>query len=408
MLETSDWMEQIMKQRVLHLIGSNLIGGPEKQILHHAFAMQDSPYQMEIGSFHDLSEWPEILRCAEEHGIPTVCLKGGPRFDLISELAHILEERKGVLLCTHGFKANVVGYLAARRTGTRHIGFLRGWTAETLRIAVYERMERFVLKRATHVVCVSRKQAEELGKLRRGRPMPFVVQNAILPPWSRPETAQNITRADINFPANAFIFGSVGRLSAEKGHRFMVAAFRQINDILGDKVPLRLIIVGHGREQESLERQAAEYGLRDKIHFAGFSGNPGLWMQLFNCMIQPSLLEGTPNTVLEALSLGVPVIATTVGGVPDLIVNEQNGLLVSPGNSAALAAAMKQLVLDPALQRRLANAVLATNRIYTLAAQKENLIAVYERVCGVKRVEKMPPVPLTSDDDLAQIQLSSK
>src|ERR1700757_1810588 len=197
-----------MKSRVLHLIGSNCIGGPEKQILHHAVSMQDSPYEIEIGSFHDLDEWPEILLGAEERNISTVCLKGGPRLDLVSELSRILEARKGVLLCTHGFKANVVGYFAARRTNTRHVAFLRGQTAETLRVIIYERMERYVLSRVPNVVCVSRKQAEEVGKWRPRRSKPIVVPNAMIPPWSRPEDFQPVSRESLNIPANAFVFGS--------------------------------------------------------------------------------------------------------------------------------------------------------------------------------------------------------
>lgn len=369
-----------MKPRILHLIGSNCIGGPEKQILHHAIAMQDSPYQIEIGSFHDLAEWPEILRGADERNIPTVCLKGGPRLDLVSELSRILEDRKGILLCTHGFKANVVGYLAARRTHTRHVAFLRGWTAESMRVALYEVIERYVLSRAPHVVCVSRKQAEQVGKLRRGRTKPIVVPNAMIPPWSRPQNGEPITRAGLNIPADAFVFGSVGRLSAEKGHRFMVSAFREAHAALAPRKPLHLIVVGDGREQQALERQASEYGLRDKVYFAGFQGSPGTWMNLFDCMIQPSLTEGTPNSVLEALCLRVPVIATTVGGVPDLIVNEDNGLLVPPKDTSALAAAMRRLVLDSGLQQRLANAAAETSRIYSPAVQKEKLLAVYETV----------------------------
>lgn len=367
-----------MKSRVLHLIGSNCIGGPEKQILSHAIAMQDSRYQIEIGSFHDLDEWPEILRGAEERHIPTVCLKGGPRLDLVSELSRILEQRKDVLLCTHGFKANIVGYLAARRTRTRHVAFLRGWTAENIRIVLYEVMERYVLSRAQHVVCVSRKQAEQVGRMRSGRSKPIVVPNAMLPPWSRPDHNRAISRTSLNIPADAFVFGSVGRLSAEKGHRFMISAFLQANVMLRTERPIHLLVVGDGREQESLERQASEFHLSDKIHFAGFQGNPAAWLNLFDCMIQPSLTEGTPNSVLEAICLNVPVIATAVGGVPDLIANEENGLLVPPKDAPAIAAAMKRMVLDSALRRRLANAAQETSRNYSPATQKQKLIAVYE------------------------------
>lgn len=371
-----------MKRRVIHLIGSNCIGGPEKQILHHAVAMADSPYQMEVGSFHDQIEYPEILRGAEERNIPTVCLPGGVRLNLVAALVDVLRARPGVLLCTHGFKANVVGYFAARRTKTTHVAFLRGWTAENIRIILYEKMERYALSRAPLVVCVSQKQAEQVARLRKSRSKPIVVPNAMLPPWSRPMERDHVTRAGLGIPENAFVFGSVGRLSAEKGHRFMISAFREVSEGLKSGRPLELIVVGDGREHGPLERQAAEMGIRDRVRFTGFQGNPGEWMKLFDCMIQPSLTEGTPNSVLEAMCLGVPVIATAVGGVPDLIADGVNGLLAPPRDAAALAAMMRRAVLDPELCARLSRAAEVTAGVYSPEVQQRKLMAVYERAFG--------------------------
>ena len=152
------------KYEVLHLIGSNLVGGPEKQILHHAQDMQDTDYQLSIGSFHDLKDRPEVLVAAEQRNIPTVCLPGGVRLDLVHHLSRILSERKVSLLCTHGFKANVVGYLSARRTGTPHVAFVRGFTAENRRVRFYEMLERQALKRADRVACVSESQAQQIAR----------------------------------------------------------------------------------------------------------------------------------------------------------------------------------------------------------------------------------------------------
>ena len=216
-----------MKFHVLHLIGSNLVGGPEKQILHHAEDLQGSEFEVSIGSFHDLSERPEILVAAEQRNIPTLCLSGGVHLHLVEELAQRLRERKGYLLCTHGFKANVVGYLAARRTNTLHIPCLRGWTAETWRVKLYEMLERQVLRRAPIVVCVSAKQAEQIAKMRGNRRKPVVIPNAMLPPYARETGRASVSRSQLNLPQDAFVFGSVGRLSAEKGHRFMISAFHE-------------------------------------------------------------------------------------------------------------------------------------------------------------------------------------
>lgn len=366
--------------RVLHLIGSNLVGGPEKQILHHAEDLKGSEYEIEIGSFDDLSERPEILRAAEERGLGTVCLKGGLRLDLVKELAEILRQRTGHLLCTHGFKANVVGYLAAKRTGTLHIAFVRGWTAETLRVKVYEVLERQALKRAQWVVCVSPKQAERLARMRKKSAPPVVIPNAMLPPYSRGDA--EITRASLGIAEDAFIFGSVGRLSAEKGHRFLISAFHQLC-IAGDAAaPLALIVVGDGREQGPLEAQAAELGIRDKVWFAGFQGSPANWMRLFGCLVQPSLTEGTPNSVLEALCLRVPVVATAVGGVPALVKDGENGLLVPAGDAGALVAAMARVLESKELRQQLIAGGTVVKEEYSVAGQRQKLISAYQTAFG--------------------------
>ena len=368
------------KYQVLHFIGSNLVGGPEKQILHHAQDMQQTEYQLSIGSFHDLKDRPEVLVAAEQRDIPTLCLPGGVHLDLVLHLSRMLSERKGSLLCTHGFKANVVGYLASRRTGTPHVAFLRGFTAENRWIKFYEILERQALKRADRVVCVSESQAQQIARIRGDRRPPIVVKNAMLPPYSRPQNRPPISRNDLSIPPSAFVFGSVGRLSIEKGHRFMVSAFHKLCTEAPVGAQLYLIIVGDGKEEQPLKHQATQLGIREQIHFAGYQGSCTEWMQMMDCLIQPSLTEGTPNTVLEALCLKVPVIASAVGGVPDLIVDGTNGLLVRAGDVAQMTAAMKKMWLSPDLRKRLAAGAEDLLREFSPAYQRQQLIAVYEEV----------------------------
>ncbi len=368
------------KYQVLHLIGSNLVGGPEKQILYHAQDLQDSDYQLSIGSFHDLKDRPEVLVAAEHRNIPTLCLPGGIRLDLVHCLSQMLTERKGCLLCTHGFKANVVGYLAARNTGTSHVAFVRGFTAENRRVKFYEMLERQALKRADRVVCVSESQAQQIAPMRRNRRAPIVVKNAMLPPYSREQDKEPVSRKDLGIPDSAFVFGSVGRLSVEKGHRFMISAFHQLCAQSPVGAPLYLIVVGDGKEQKALEQQATHLGIREQVHFAGFQGNCTEWMQLMFFLIQPSLTEGTPNTVLEALCLKVPIIASAVGGVPDLIVDGRNGLLVPPANVAQMTAAMNKMWLFPDLRDRFAAGGDDLIQEYAPAYQRQRLIEVYEEV----------------------------
>ncbi|MES2221046.1 MAG: glycosyltransferase [Acidobacteriota bacterium] len=380
MKEIPNARSRTARHQVLHLIGSNLVGGPEKQILHHAQDMQDTDYQLLIGSFHDLKDRPEVLVAAEQRNIPTLCLPGGLRLDLVRRLARMLSEHKGVLLCTHGFKANVVGYLASRRTATSHVAFVRGFTAENRRVRFYEMLERQALKRADRVICVSDSQAKQIARIRGNRRAPVVVKNAMLPPYARPQDRPPISRKDLSIPKSAFVFGSVGRLSPEKGHRFMVSAFHKLCLEAAVGSQLYLIIVGDGKEEQPLKQQATHLGIREQVYFAGFQGSCTEWMQMMDCLVQPSLTEGTPNTVLEALCLKLPVIASAVGGVPDLIVDGRNGLLIPPANVEQMAAAMKKMWLSPDLRCQLAAGAEDLLHEYSPAFQRQRLLAVYEEV----------------------------
>ncbi len=366
------------KPQILHLIGSNSVGGPEKQILHHAVDMQDSPYAIQVGSFQDQVNRPEILLEAERRQLETFCLGGGMGPGLVIDLARFLRERQIALLCTHGFKANVLGYLVSLRSKTPHVAFLRGWTAETPRVIFYEKLERQALARAQTVVCVSRLQAEQVSRLRGSRGRPLVIENAMLPPFERETSGPPPTRVSLGIPADAFVFGSVGRLSAEKGHRFLVEAFAELCRTARSTQPLHLIVVGDGREQQALEQMAVELGVRERIYFAGYQGNCSGWMELMDCMVQPSLTEGTPNSILEAMCLGVPVVATAVGGVPALIQDGENGMLGAAEDAAALAAMMYRVMMEPELRAGLALAALNTGGEYAPARQRALLLKLYE------------------------------
>jgi glycosyltransferase involved in cell wall biosynthesis len=160
----------------------------------------------------------------------------------------------------------------------------------------------------------------------------------------------------------------------------MVSAFHKLCDAAGPNAKLFLVVVGDGVEQEPLEEQATQLGIREKVYFSGFQGNPAEWMRLLDCMVQPSLTEGTPNSVLEALCLRIPVIATAVGGVPDLIVDGKNGLLVPSENVDRLAQAMEMMRQSSELRNRLIAGAGEITQEYSPAHQRQKLIEVYEEV----------------------------
>ena len=374
-----------MSVNVLHLIASNFISGPEKQILYHAQDMDGTEFRIAIGSFRDLPEVPEIIRVAEERGLRTVCISGGIRPGLVTELKRILLDHHIDMLCTHGYKANILGYLATLNSEVKQVAFVRGWTAETRRVALYEWIEKYILRRIEHIVCVSRKQAEQLRAVRSNEADPVVIRNASLPPFTSGGHQDPVSRSSLSIPEGAFVFGALGRLSVEKGHRFLISAFHMLCEKT-DR-PLFLLFLGEGRERMNLEEQAARLGIGDRVHFAGFQRNCGPWMLQFNCLVQPSLTEGTPNSILEALLLNIPVIATSVGGVPDVIHHNQNGLLVPAGDVKSLVVQMERMVQSPELRQQLVHGGAAICEEFSPAMQRSKLISMYGAVLSTAQAK---------------------
>jgi glycosyltransferase involved in cell wall biosynthesis len=363
--------------RILHLIASNFVGGPESQILRHALDVTSPEREIWIGSFRDAPARPEILQRAEDLGLTALEFSSG-RFNprTVLELVRALRRKQVSLLCTHGYKANVVGWLASRLSGCPQIGFVRGWTAETWRVRQYERLDRFALARVDWVVCVSQPQAEQLGKKREGRHPPIVIPNAalflaedvVLPIDRRP------IRATLGLPEDAFLVCAAGRLSVEKGQRYLIDASAS----LASRIPnVRVLVLGEGRERPRLEEQLAQLGLQNHVVLAGFKKNVRPWIQACDVLVNPSLTEGMPNVVLEAMALGTPVVATRVGGIPDLIRDQESGLLVAPGDATTLANAVCDLCADPVKARRLAQNAQARVREFSPESQQQRLLDLY-------------------------------
>jgi glycosyltransferase involved in cell wall biosynthesis len=150
-------------------------------------------------------------------------------------------------------------------------------------------------------------------------------------------------------PAHAqgepMVIGTVAHFSAEKGLCHLVDAASLIPDAANR---MRFILVGDGVCRPDLESRVRELGLEDCFHFAGFQKNPVPYLSSFDCFVLPSLSEGLSSAILSAMAAALPIVATTVGGIPELVRHEENGLLVPPADPVALAQAIQRLADNPA------------------------------------------------------------
>lgn len=319
---------------VVHLTASTLYGGPERQMLGLARALVGDCRT----SFLLFAEGGRCRPFADEahhQGFEAAELANDtPHLRrALRELIERLRQERADVLCCHGYKANLLGRIAARRRGIPVVAVSRGWTGENLRVRLYERLDRWNLRWMDRVVCVSEGQAVKVRRAGVPADRVIVIRNAVQAErFARPDPArrQSLERMFAQRPRR--IVGSAGRLSPEKGFSVLVEAASRVGD-----PSVGFVHFGDGPLREQVKEHIARLGLAHRVLLAGFRRNLDAYMPFFDVLVLPSFTEGLPNVVLEAFAAGVPVVATAVGGTPEVIDDGVSGHLVPPANATALA-----------------------------------------------------------------------
>lgn len=257
---------------------------------------------------------------------------------------------------THGYRPDLVDGSVARALGIPTVTTVHGFIRGSWKGRLYEWLQRRSYRRFDAVAAVSRPQVDELAAAGVSPARIHHVPNA----WAvhAPPLHRDEARARLGIPADAFHVGWVGRLGREKGADVLLDALA----LLGD-VPAVVSIVGAGKEEPALRARAAELGVADRVRWHGMVAEAGPLFSGFDAFVLSSRTEGTPIALFEAMEAGAPVVATAVGGVPD-VVSPAEALLVPPEAPAALAEAVRGVWRDPAAAAERARAARA--RLYTV------------------------------------------
>lgn len=173
--------------------------------------------------------------------------------------------------------------------------------------------------------------------------------------WPASKTDRSQHRLELRLGANDLLVGAVGRLDAQKGFDVLVEAMAQLKTF-----PIRCVILGEGPARAQLEGLVRKHQLEKSVWLLGERADVPAWLSAFDVYALPSRWEGLPNALLEAMALGLPVVASAVDGVPEVLEHEKNGLLVPAERPAALAAAFRRLVTEFPLRGALGSAASAT------------------------------------------------
>ena len=372
--------------RILHLRASNFVGGPERQILRYASFELGGDLQITLASFVGRQEGKELLATAKRMGISTLALPAGMRgaFKSVSSITQYIRQRGVLLLCTHGYRADLLGIWAAERCRVPVACFLRGWTKEDWKVRIYEALDRAFLWGATRIIALSETQAEQLRGHRYLAGKVRTVVNAIeIPALSKDDRRRSrlVLRQRLGLSADTPIVAASGRLSPDKGAAYFI---RAIPAICGRFPAACFVLFGDGPLRGQLEGLAKELKMAEAVRFAGFVPEFTQLLTGVDILVNPSLSEQMPNVVLEAMATGVPVVATEVGGVGEIAGKDGAVYLIPPGDPDSLAWAVIGLLHDPVKRQQLGEAGQRRVReAFCPERQREQLHELYEELIPV-------------------------
>lgn len=334
--------------KLTHLIGTNFFGGPERQILTHSIRIREQGFEPQIVSFHEGGKVNDLLAQASSHGLPCRELKPWGPFHpgSVMELCQELRTFGSEVLIGHGYKANVVGRLASWFSGIPFIAVSRGWTSESSRIRLYEALDRIFLRLADAVIAVSDGQRRKILACGVPARKVRVIHNAV-DLKSFPAPNGKGVRDELGIPEKAVLVVTAGRLSPEKNHRGLIDAATRVLSMNKD---VWFVVFGEGFLRSNLEDAIAEAGIEGRFLLPGFRPDVRSLFHEADIFALPSLTEGLPNVILEAFACGKPVVATSVGGTPEVVRQGRDGILVPAGEMGMFADALLRLAGDPALR----------------------------------------------------------
>jgi glycosyltransferase involved in cell wall biosynthesis len=296
----------------------------------------------------------------------------------------VIRDKRIDILHLHGYGATTFGRVAA---GMRRIPAILHEHANLTDTPWFQKIADAILEPETDIaLAVSRSTADFVIRARQMPPdkVKVVYLGVPLDEFSRPRTAAEIAdaRAEIGVAPGDFVIGSVTRLHESKGNTFLVEAAR----IVLDKRPeARFIVVGEGPLQPELEAQARRLGVAERFAFAGFAKDVPRAVSAFDVSVFPSLWEGTPLTVFEALAMARPIVATDADGLRDVLTHDRDALIVPRRDPAALAAALIRTMDEPETRARLAQAARVTSLQYDINAFVAKMERLYELLHRVSR-----------------------
>jgi glycosyltransferase involved in cell wall biosynthesis len=341
--------------RVLAILEEVTITGPAKNLLEFCRTSRDlidHNIKITIGSIVRGEQLLDrtyvsnpLHEAAYKEGIEVYTIPEPFAFDLrvLTHIRDLVRRLSPDIIQTHHVKSHFLVRLSGVWRQVPWIAFHHGYTTDATRTRFYNQLDRWSLRTARKVVTVCRAFETQLTRVVPNAPV-IVLHNSISADWI--STRVNLT-TPTKRPKPATIL-AVGRLSSEKDFLTLVLAIGELRQ-LHPELPIRLIILGEGPEREPIKRAIRRLELNDRVTLIGHVADVKPYFQRADVLAISSVSEGSPNVLLEAMASGLPIVATAVGGIPEIVIDGKTALLVQPRDPKQMAEAIHRLLFDKKL-----------------------------------------------------------
>lgn len=321
-----------MKKRILHAVDSSGFYGTESVILNIAEGMKNTRYENIVGSFSDkINYQSDLSKAAEKKGLlyKNIYLKGKFNPVNILTLAKILRSEKIDLIHSHGYKTNILGFFAGKISNTPLIVTNHLFKKSGRKLQLYHQADLFILKYIPKIIAVSDEIRDIFIEKGINKNKIIVIDNGINVKEIESKSKDKSIFKNINNLKGSILIGCLGRLNVQKGFTYLLDAAKIV---LNNYANIKFIIAGEGPQKNELIHKLKDLKLEKQFHFIGYCNDPINFLKNIDIFILPSIDEGLPIALLEAMACKLPIITTNVGSITKVIQNKQNGL-IGPASS---------------------------------------------------------------------------
>jgi glycosyltransferase involved in cell wall biosynthesis len=372
---------------ILHLRDTHEIGGPGKTILETFRAIDATRFRPHLAVFltrHEREETPFVM-AAREYGMPVHVIRGFNQFDprMIWRVVALVKQLNIDIISAHEVKSDVIAYLASLLRPTAIVTTLHGWIGNSPKQRLFIALDRLIVRRFDRVIAVSGRIRDEVHAAAVPADKVRLLHNAIVIERYARTGRRGFLAELLGRPVAGPVIASIGRMSPEKGHLDLIEA---LGIAAARGCRMSAVLVGDGPERQRLVDRIQALGLQESVHLPGYLKQPERVLEETDLAVLPSHTEGLPNAALEALIMEVPVLATRVGGTPEVITDGETGCLVEPRSPEALADALIDFVNDPLRWKQMARrGKLQVESRFNFHSRTRELEAIYAELAPGSR-----------------------